>query len=147
MSQHELITWVVHNRVQVVAVIASLALLAFIVELVRKTRLKEAYSLLWLCSSAVFVLFAFWRNGLELLARLVGIAYAPAALFLLLLVAIFLILIQFSVVVSRLSDDKRVLAQELALIREELDRVHAAVLNLRQPTTANSSTTPSSSES
>jgi len=114
------------HRLQLSAIVASAVLLGSIVELVRKHRLQEAYALLWLSFGVVFVVFSVWRSGLELFAHLLGIAYAPAALFLLLLIAIFLILIQFSIVVSRLSESNRALAQELALLREELRRATRA---------------------
>ena len=71
----------------------------------------------------VFVFFSIWRQGLEFFAGLMGIAYPPAALFLILLLAVFLILIEFSVNISRLSEQNKILAQELALLRNELQQL------------------------
>lgn len=110
---------------QVIAIIVSLGLFFFIFYLVRKKKIKEEYSLLWLFSSIVFIVFSIWRNGLEYFAGLMGIAYPPAALFLILLLAIFLILIEFSINISKLSEKNKILAQELALLQKELEDLKA----------------------
>ena len=107
---------------QIIAIVVSISLFLFILFLVRKKKIKEEYSLLWLLSSVVFVFFSIWREGLEFFAGLMGIAYPPAALFLILLLAVFLILIEFSVNISRLSEQNKILAQELALLRNELQK-------------------------
>lgn len=106
---------------QYIAIIVSLALFLYILYLVRKKKIKEEYSLLWLFSSLVFIVFSIWRDGLEYFAKWVGIAYPPAALFLILLLAIFLILIEFSIIISRLTEKSKSLAQELAILREEVE--------------------------
>jgi hypothetical protein len=105
---------------QYIAIIVSLSLFLFIFYLVRNKKIKEEYSLLWLFTSIVFIVFSFWRHGLEHFAKLVGIAYPPAALFLILMLAIFLILIEFSINISKLADNNKILAQELAIMKNEL---------------------------
>ena len=60
---------------------------------------------------------------LEEFARLVGIAYAPAALFLILLLAVFLILIEFSIIISKLAERNKNLAQEIGILKEELEKL------------------------
>jgi hypothetical protein len=108
---------------QYIAIFVSLALFFYILYLVRKKSIKEEYSLLWLFSSLVFIFFSIFRNLLEEFAKLVGIAYAPAALFLILLLAIFLILIEFSIIISKLSEKNKNLAQEIGILRQEMDRL------------------------
>lgn len=108
---------------QYIAIIVSISLFLYIFYLVRNKKIKEEYSLLWLFSSVVFIVFSFWRHGLERFAKLVGIAYPPAALFLILMLAIFLILIEFSINISKLADKNKVLAQELAILRDEVERL------------------------
>jgi hypothetical protein len=114
---------IAHNiqTTQYIAVAVSIGLFLYIFFLVRKKMIKEEYSLLWLASSFVFIVFSIWRHGLEFFAKLIGIAYPPAALFLILLLAIFLILIEFSVNISKLAEKNKILAQELALLRNELE--------------------------
>ena len=110
---------------QYIAIAVSIGLFLFILYLVRKKKIREEYSLLWLFSSVVFIFFSIWREGLEVFARLVGIAYPPAALFLILLLAVFLILIEFSVNISKLTERNKTLAQELALLKHELEKLKA----------------------
>jgi hypothetical protein len=106
---------------QYIAIAVSICLFLYIFFLVKNKKIKEEYSLLWLVSSLVFIIFSVWRDGLEFFARLIGIAYPPAALFLILLLAIFLILIEFSVNISKLAEKNKILAQELALLKNEME--------------------------
>jgi hypothetical protein len=112
-----------HNiqTTQYIAIFVSISLFLYIFYLVRKKKIKEEYSLLWLFSSFVFIVFSIWRDGLEFFAKLMGIAYPPAALFLILMLAIFLILIEFSINISKLSEKNKILAQEMALLKDELE--------------------------
>jgi hypothetical protein len=110
---------------QYIAIIVSISLFLFILFLVRNKKIKEEYSLLWLFSSIVFITFSIWREGLEVFAKLMGIAYPPAALFLILLLAIFLILIEFSITISKLTETSKILTQELALLKHELENLKA----------------------
>jgi hypothetical protein len=110
---------------QYIAIAVSISLFLYILYLVRKKKIKEEYSLLWLSSSLVFIIFSIWRHGLEYFAQMMGIAYPPAALFLILMLAIFLILIEFSINISKLAENNKILAQELALLRNELDGLKA----------------------
>jgi hypothetical protein len=111
---------------QYIAIAASIGLFIYITYLVRNKRIKEEYSLLWLFFSVVFIFFSVWRNGLEDFARLIGIAYPPAALFIILLLAIFLILIEFSRIISRLTDRNTTLAQELGILKMEVEKLKNA---------------------
>ena len=105
-------------RVQVFAVFLSVLLLLAVLELVRRRRLLERYALLWLFSATVLIGLSVWRGLLEQVAAAVGIAYPPSALFLIAFGFILLLLLHFSIAVSRLSDQTKVLAQRLALLEE-----------------------------
>lgn len=115
------------QKTQYIAIFVSLSLFLYIFYLVRKKKIKEEYSLLWLSSSFVFIVFSIWRQGLEYFARLMGIAYPPAALFLILMLAIFLILIEFSINISKLSEKNKILAQEIALLKNEIEKLSSSV--------------------
>jgi hypothetical protein len=114
-------------RVQIVAILVSIGLLGIVLELVRRRRLMERYALLWLASAVILLGFSVWREGLELFADAVGVAYAPSALFLVALGFVLLLLLHFSLVISRLADQTKVLAQRLGLVQHELDELRAAV--------------------
>jgi hypothetical protein len=109
-------------RIQVLAIAASAVLLLVVLELVRRRRLQERYALLWLVCTVFLLALAIWRDALAKVASLVGIAYPPNALFFLAFAAILVVLLHFSVVISRLSDQTKVLAQRLAMLDERVRR-------------------------
>lgn len=111
------------SQIQLVAITVSLLLFLFIMYLIRSQRLKEEYSLLWIFFSLVFVVLSFWRSGLDHISGFLGVAYPPAALFMVLLMAVFLILIEFSVIISKLSNKNKRVAQEIALLKYELKKL------------------------
>jgi hypothetical protein len=122
------------TRVQIVAILVCLGLLGVVLELVRRRRLMERYALLWLACALVLLGLSIWRDALEIFARAVGVAYAPSALFLVALGFILLLLLHFSLVISRLADQTKVLAQRLGLVQHELDDVRAALAAERDRT-------------
>jgi hypothetical protein len=105
-------------RVQIVGIAGAAVLLLVILELVRRRRLLERYALLWLLAGVVLLGLAIWRGALEELATLVGIASPPNALFFVAFAFVLVLLLHFSVAVSRLTDQSKVLAQRLALLEE-----------------------------
>ncbi|HYP47254.1 MAG TPA: DUF2304 domain-containing protein [Thermoleophilaceae bacterium] len=107
-------------RIQIVAIVAASALLVVLLDLVRRRRLLERYALLWLFSAAILLALAIWRGLLEDVASLVGVAYPPNALFLIAFGFVLVLLLHFSLAVSRLSDQTKVLAQRLALLDEHV---------------------------
>jgi hypothetical protein len=109
-------------RIQLVAIAASGLLLMVILELVRRRRLLERYALLWLFSAIVLLTLAIWRGLLEDIARAIGVAYAPNALFFIAFGFVLVLLLHFSLAVSRLTDQSKVLAQRLALLEERQRR-------------------------
>jgi len=113
------------SRVQIVAVLVSAGILGVVLELVRRRRLMERYALLWLACALILLGLSIWRDGLEKFADLVGVAYAPSAIFIVALGFILLLLLHFSLVISRLADQSKVLAQRLGLVQNELDEVRA----------------------
>jgi hypothetical protein len=108
-------------RVSVAAAIAAALLLLAIFELIRSRRLQERYALLWLLTGLVIFVLAVWRGLLSKLADLVGIAYPPSALFILASVFVLVVLLHYSTVISKLSDQNRILAQRLALLEHRVD--------------------------
>lgn len=113
-------------RIQVVAIAGSVALLLAVLELVRRRRLLERYAVLWLLCSVILVGLAVWRGGLEILADALGIAYAPNALFLVAVAFVLLLLLHFSLAVSRLAEQSKVLAQQLALLQGRVEEAERA---------------------
>jgi hypothetical protein len=113
-------------RVSIIAAVASILLLLVVLELIRSNRLRERYALLWLLTGVVMLVLAVWDGALVELADLVGIAYPPSALFVLVSLFLLLVLLHYSTVISKLSDENRILAQRLALLENRLESASRA---------------------
>jgi hypothetical protein len=103
-------------RISIVASLVALVLLVVILELIRSRRLQERYAILWLVTGSVILVLSVWRSALGELSDAIGIAYPPTALFVLGSLFILVVLLHYSTVISRLSDQNRILAQRLALL-------------------------------
>ncbi len=112
---------VVPIRIQIIAIIVSFAFLFYIARLILRGKLREEYSIVWVVCTLLIIVFAFWRNGLDIIASALGVYLAPNLIFAAAIFAIFSYLLHLSVVVSNLHEKNKVLAQELALIKETLE--------------------------
>jgi hypothetical protein len=107
-------------RVSIAAAIAAVILLLVIFELIRSRRLQERYALLWLLTGIVIFVLAVWRGLLSKFADAVGIAYPPSALFILASLFVLVVLLHYSTVISKLSEQNMRLAQRLAILENRL---------------------------
>jgi len=101
---------------QILSIITSVAIILLLIELVKTRRLEEKYSLLWFGIFFVFLLFSLWRKLLDYLASLIGVDYPPAAIFLIMIISAYLLLLHFSVVISKLTKRNKDLSQEIGLL-------------------------------
>ncbi len=108
------------DLLKILAISGSASVFIVVIELIRRGRLKERYSLLWLCASASLLLLSLSRGVLEYLARVLRIYYPPSLLFLFAFLFLLLITLHFSVVLSGLAEKNKKMAQELALLQQEL---------------------------
>lgn len=107
--------------VTIAGIVASLVLVAVILELIRSRRLRERYALLWLLTGLVLLALSGWRGGLNTIAGWAGVTgYPPAVLFAVGLLFIILVLLHYSTVISKLADQNTVLAQRIALLEARL---------------------------
>ncbi len=97
----------------------GLSILVSVILLIRSSKLKERYSILWLFSSIVVCILALSRGLLEKISYSVGIYYAPSFLFLIGVLFLLAINISFSVTISRLSSQINILAQRLAILESK----------------------------
>jgi hypothetical protein len=108
-------------KVSLAATAASVILVLVVFELIRSRRLRERYALLWLFTGVVLVILSAWRGGLNTIAGWLGVrGYPPAVLFAVGLLFVIVVLLHYSTVISRLSDQNVVLAQRLALLETKL---------------------------
>ena len=105
-----------------VLVIAIAVMIAVtVVFYVRRWRLKEQYSILWLALAVVMVVTAATPDLVEWFAGRLDVQYAPSVLFFLALSFIAVMLFHYSLEISRLSDQNRELAQEVGLLRASIE--------------------------
>ena len=103
-------------RISIAASIASILLILVVLELIRSRRLRERYALLWLATGVVLLVLSAWRGALNTIAGWFGVTgYPPAVLFAVATLFVLLVLLHYSTVLSRLSDENAILAQRLAL--------------------------------
>ncbi len=110
-----------YQRVAVIAI--AVLVLAVVVELVRRRRLMERYALLWLLAAVGLFVLGVWQGLLTTLATDVGIRSAPNALFALGFAFVVALLLSLTLVISRLSDQNKQLAQRLALLANRLEEL------------------------
>ena len=113
------------STVQVVAIAVSAALLAVVIELVRRRKLTEEYSFVWILCAIALLSLSLWRDLLHVVAHWLGVFYPPAVLLLVLTVFVFVACLYFSVVVSRQRQQMERLAEEQAILaarQRELER-------------------------
>jgi hypothetical protein len=108
-------------KIQLVSILVTAGMFGVVFELLRRKRLMERYALLWLFASAVLLALAIWKGLLTTVAHAIGIYYPPSALFVLAFGFILVMLLHFSLVISRLADQNKVLAQKLGLLEQRLD--------------------------
>jgi len=108
------------GRLTFVAAFAVVVVVGVVIELIRRRQLQERYALLWIVTGAVMFVLAVWRGALYALARVSGVAYPPSALYMVAGLFVLVVLLHYSTVLSRLSDQNKKLAQRIALLEEQL---------------------------
>jgi hypothetical protein len=132
----------ISSNLRIVAIAGSLALLLFIIELVRRRRLKEEYSVLWVATALLLLLLAAWGGLLRGFTNAIGASSQASTLYFFGLIFVVFLLLNFSVRVSALERRVVLLLQEIALLGE---RRGAAAANAedRGPSERDEETSPS----
>jgi len=120
------------TRVQIIVLIISFIVTGFVVEQVRRRRLAVEYSLIWIVAGLGMISLSLWKNGIEYLADLMGIYYAPSAIFVIFGVIVFFLCIHFSLAISKLSSNNRALIQKIALLEDELWCIEKNMLKTKE---------------
>ena len=104
---------------KIFAIAASLLIMALVVELVRRRKLREEYSWLWLLTGAVIVALVLWYDLLVALTHLIGAIAPTTTLFIFGLLFVMVISLHYSIQISKLSHQVKELGQQLAILRGE----------------------------
>lgn len=110
-------------KAKLIIIFLSLALFLFVLNLIRKRELRIEHSVLWLFVSLCILLASIWQNLADQIAFFLGIEYPPA---LFLSIAIFfslVILMHFSMELSKLKEQNKSLTQELAIYKNLLKKI------------------------
>jgi hypothetical protein len=106
--------------VQVLAIVVSAFLLLLVLDLVRRGKLREEYSLVWIACAGALLILSIWRDLLHAVARWLDVRYPPAVLLLILILFVFIACLHFSVVVSRQRAQIERLVEDQALLAARL---------------------------
>jgi hypothetical protein len=109
---------------RIIAIAVSGGLLLLTLELVRRKRLMERYALLWLFSTLILLVLSVWNGLLTSIASALGISYPPSALFGVAFGVVLVLLVHFSLAVSRLSDQNKILAQRMGILQRRVQDQH-----------------------
>ncbi len=108
------------NGPYLLGVAAAVVAAVFVVELLRRGILKEKFAALWLLVTGVLLVIAVFPGVLSWLATVLGVQLPSNLLFFLAAVVLLLVSVQLSFEVSKLEARTRRLAEDLALLREEV---------------------------
>ena len=106
--------------ISVIVVIAAVAIAATVLVYLRRRRIREEYSLLWMLMGIGIVVFAVFNGLVGRVARALDVAYEPSLAFFLGFCFTLLLLFHYALEISRLSEQNKTLAQELGLMQLEL---------------------------
>lgn len=110
------------SRTQLVVALGAVALALYVLDLVRRRRLSEEYSLLWVITSTTIALLGFSTPLLLWVTQALGITGGAAStVFAFGLAFAMAMLLYLSVKISRLAQQNHALTQELALLRFQVE--------------------------
>jgi hypothetical protein len=113
------------TRTNIVIIISSTATLLFVLELVRRRKLREEYSWLWLLTAVVYLLVTLWAGLGDWVTDVIGTNSVPIAFAFIGLQFIVIISIQYSVRLSNLTTQIKDLSQELAILDNEIKQLRS----------------------
>jgi hypothetical protein len=111
------------SRTQIISALAAVGLALYVLDLVRRRRLSEEYSFLWVVASVVVAILGFSTPLLRAITRALGILYEGSTVFFFGLAFATAMLLYLSVKLSRLGQENQSLTRELALVRFEIDEL------------------------
>jgi hypothetical protein len=112
---------------QIFALFVTAIVFIFVVDMVRRRRLREEYSVLWLVTSVIMFVLVFRYEWLVALTAAIGAGLPTTTLFLFSIIFLMLLAVQFCIKISRLTDQVKNLSQENALMRLELETLNQSV--------------------
>ena len=106
---------------KIFAIVASILIMMLVVELVRRRKLREEYSWLWLLTGAVIILLVVWYDLLVFITHLIGAIAPTTTLFIFGLLFLMFISLHYSLQISKLSHQVKEMAQQLTLLKDQVE--------------------------
>ena len=109
------------SRTQLITALGAVLLALVVLDLVRRRRLSEEYSLLWVIATLVIAVLGFSTALLTWITHVLGFLFESSTTFAFGLGFSIVMLLYHSLKQSRLTTENHALARELALLREEVE--------------------------
>jgi hypothetical protein len=114
------------SKAQIITAVGAVALALYVLDLVRRRRLSEEYSLLWVLTTVVIAVLGFSTPLLVGITHLLGIRYEGSTVFAFGLAFTMAMLLYLCIQLSRLTQEKDGLTREIAFLRFELEELRDA---------------------
>lgn len=101
--------------------LVGLAVFAFVVELVRREKLKERFAVFWVATCLLVVPLSLFPAVSDDVAGVFGVKQGVSLALFLAVVFLLVVVLQLSIVVNRLEERVRILAEESALLWQRAD--------------------------
>jgi len=111
------------DRIQLLLIVLSIIFIIFIFELNRNRKLSVQYSIIWFFAGLLLLIFSIFRHLFEKIAYFLGIHYAPSLIFPIVIFVILIIGIHFSIIISKLSYENKILTQELGILKNKIEEI------------------------
>jgi hypothetical protein len=104
--------------------LTAMVTFVFVFALLRRGVLREKYAVLWLFFSGTALFFAVFPNVLDRISFAIGVAVPVNLLFFMTVVLLILVSVQLSYELSRHEMRIRRLAEEVALLQEQINEIN-----------------------
>lgn len=112
---------VVPFKIQLISIALSIGFLFYVGRLIIKGKLREEYSFVWVFGTLMLIMFSFWRDGIEVVAKMLGVFAPPNLIFTSIIFVILIYLLHLSVVVSKLQANNKELSQTIAMMKNKIE--------------------------
>ncbi len=108
--------------IYVFAIIFAIVFEIFILNLVRKNKLDEKYSILWIILGIIILIVAIFPDIIVKVADLFNVYYPPTLMLLFALMILGTYIIHISIVLTKQNKMIVKLTQELAIVKEQMEK-------------------------
>ena len=117
---------------KIFALTISISAFILIISLIRKNRLREEFSVLWFVTCATIFVLVIKYDWLTALTYLIGAKLQTTTLFIGSIIFLMLLSIQFSIILSKMSNQIKNLSQDNALLRSKIDEIDSFISQNRK---------------